>query len=208
KLQIDQLYLSASHNFEGQKTINIVTNGLQARMTGLFNLEGLPKSLSSFLHTYIPNYIRHDATIPLQQKFIFDIQGGDVSPLIRLLNLPIEIDSGFSISGSFDNSNQVLNVDGLIKGFEWNNFNGKEILLAANTNDKGFYTNMQLKKFKYADYDIASSLNFKSIFLNDAGVFNISTSSENTLGDALISGNVVAKNDSLFLNINQSNFFF
>src|SRR5690606_13463311 len=70
KLQIDQLYLSASHNFEGQKTINIVTNGLQARMTGLFNLEGLPKSLSSFLHTYIPNYIRHDATIPLQQKFI------------------------------------------------------------------------------------------------------------------------------------------
>lgn len=208
KLDLNQVYLSAAYNSEQLKTIQIATNGLQAKMTGKFNLAGLPHSLNSFLKSYIPNYITDKEAIPLQQQFSFDIQAGNIEPILKILNAPVVVDSGIHITGEFDNLKQYLFIDGFINGLTYLNFNTKNIVIKSNTNEKGFYTNLQMDDFRYDAYDIASTVNFKSNIFNDQGVFSLTTSSENTLGDATISGSAYASNDSVYLHINKSNFFF
>lgn len=206
-LQLQQFYLNSSVTND-KKNISFVTNGIQAKMNGIFTIADLPQTITNYLSTYIPEYVDKKEIAQSEQNFNFSIATTQSDDLFKILNLPIRIEPHLNITGSFDSQNDAILVNGNIPGINVADWNAKNLVLLAKGDNKGLDINVDMEDFNYSSYELASKLKLTSNIYDNKGSFNIKTESINTLGDANISGKIFSTNDSFFVQINPSNLFF
>src|SRR5690606_3684845 len=128
RLSFDSLYLASSDE-GGIKTLRAISNEFDATVTGDFNLQQLPQTVTLFLNKYYPAYIRQPANIPGPQSFSLDIKTGIVDEYIQLIDDRLSGFNNSHISGSLNTTNNQLTLDADVPrfGFQQYVFNNARI---------------------------------------------------------------------------------
>jgi hypothetical protein len=208
-LRLKQFYLNALNNGQETKSFNFMTNGLDAYLNGNVNISSLLPSFENYMHQFFPDYFKINALNDnFIQNFNFTINARKVDDVFKFINLPVRLSAGTKIVGNFNSVENLLKLDGTIPFISIGNFsfmNGNMQLLGDKMK---LVQQLDVETFSYKDYEIASALKLTSVFGENNAQFSLTTESNNALGNAEISGNIITNHDSLLVHFNPSSILF
>jgi hypothetical protein len=96
-----------------ERTINLYSNLLDARVKGAFKLEELPEGIADLLSKYLPEYTLLKSSSKAAgfiQNFAFDIQIKDIDVLQKLYFPFLDIEKGSHIAGKLDTQREYIQL--------------------------------------------------------------------------------------------------
>lgn len=189
------------------KRIDIESNLLSAKINGQYQLSALPNAMQYYLSNYLPNYISKPKTIASNQNVNFTIETHEVNELLRAFTL---YGSGFDSStfkGSFNTAAQNLNLQMQVPYGKIGAVKIYNSSLIGNGNVQNINIQSNIEKMVVADNLLNTSLNLDATVGNDSILYKIVTKSDEQIGTATISGNIVAENEQLIFAFNPSEFY-
>ena len=206
RLAIDSVYIRSTG--EGaEKQLTVQSNNLEGSIKGNYLLSQLPASIQYYLSRYIPNYIKAPANFVPVQNLEFAIKTRDID---SILAVTIPFVRGFDSStftGSLNTMAQklALNVNvpaGSVGSVHMNNIaiNG-----LGNLNLIGL--NTTIDNVTIGDSLMNGSLSLTSTISKDMVTFTVATTSPDSSSAITLNGQILARKDSLFLNLMPSQFY-
>lgn len=207
-INLNQFYLSATES-QQQKTLNFLTNGIDGRISGNYDLSTMPSALRRYFSKYFPAYLIKDSIASNSlQKFSFQVTTKQTDDFLKFINVDASLGAGTNLLGHFDNEKDELTIQGNIPYLNYQSVNFKNGTINILGNAEGLKQNITLNNFSYDDYEIATLLHLDANIIDNNGVFKLTTESINTLGNAEIAGTIAGRNDSFYINIAPSTALF
>lgn len=206
RVDLDSITLVSSQE-NGDKRLVIESNLVSARIQGRYQLSSLPYSAQYYLAGYLPNYIPAPKKAAPDQALTFDVVTRDVDSLLAVLAPGFYGFDNATLKGSLNTAEQQLRLNvnvpyGSLYGVRMN-----DVVL----NGEGSYRQLALTtnvgNLQAGDSLINISLNADTRLGNDSLWFKIATTSALNYGTAVLNGQAYAHGDSLYLGMQQSEFY-
>lgn len=206
-LDIDSFRLSSHQNASGEKELSMMTNGLQAKLSGDFSLMDLPGSFQLFLSYYIPEYASPPAEVNLNQHFRFQINTEHSDDILSIFSSGLRIGGGTDIRGSMNMDQQQLQIQGNIPFLSYRQHVLQKMELDGYGDKQGFKIRVRSGDITNAGNNVVSSTELRTDLFHDTAKFSIITTSVNNLGNAEINGEAFAFSDSFHVRLLPSSFY-
>lgn len=108
----------ANTPFDDQQLFTVESDILDCTVQGYYNFGTLPHSFNRIVSTYIPSFSTGTNENNQNNNFIFFAHISNSEIISRLLNLPVTIHETSQISGSCDDSNNLVNLQAELKETE------------------------------------------------------------------------------------------
>lgn len=197
RLDVDSVYVLATETEAGLKQMSIQSNAFTAKMEGKYELSTLPLSLQYYVAGYVPNYINTPDKAAPEQDITFEIITHDLDSLFGVLAPSV---SGFNnavVKGKLNTLNQVLELNADIPSGIVNGITFKNTTVVSKGNFKTLTLEADAGRVIFPDTSMNGTIKLNTTLGSDKIAFNITTSSRNAFGDAIIRGQAVAYGDTL-----------
>lgn len=207
RLDLDSVALSSGFAGNGDKFIELNSNGISARVEGQFQLSQLAYSGQYFLSKYLPSYIPAPEKYAPDQDLRFAINTTFVDSLLLVLKPSFRGFDNSSITGSLNTTTQQLSLNANIPYAKLDQIRLSNVVLNGSGNFSGMKLSGDASDIVVGDSVLHLSLNFNTTVAEDSIGFNITTSSPGTYGTATLNGRAVTRGDSIRLEMAPSEFY-
>lgn len=205
-LSFDSLTIR-SEIINGQKSLTLQTNELDANVTGDFKIMELPDAVKVLLARYYPTYIKAPAYfIKSTQNFAFSIKTKNADQYIRLLDPKLRGFDNANINGTFNLQNYDIRLNAAIPDFSYDGkiFTGL-VFSGIGTKDT------LVADIAVDDIIINDSLHLPNSRLriaanNDVSLIKLNTSASKIFGDAELNASVQTLSDGVKIHFYPSSF--
>lgn len=206
RMDLDSINI-ASYFFEGKKELDIESNLLSAKVNGNYLLSEIPNSALFYLSNYLPNYIKSNKRIAADQDVNFNIKTRKVNDLIMAFS---DVLSGFDNSSFVGNLNSQKQSLSLVSAIPYGKV-GDLKFYNSSIEGKGDYSKLNVKtsidKLIVGNNMFNTSLSLDATVAQDEINYTLISKSDEQYGTATVSGNVIAREDSLFMTIAPSELY-
>lgn len=204
-LSFDSLNLSSAY-VDSVKVLHLGSNELSATIRGQFNIQALPASFQNFLSHYYPTYIKPPDSIPVNQRFSFEVNTNYFEPYLALFNKNMSGFNDASVSGSIDTYQNSLNI---VASVPYGKI-GKISFASLGLTGKGTIDTLSLKGV-IGSVQASDSLRFPNTNLSivsshDHSEISVKTSANNRLNDADLLADVYTLRDGVRIQFRPSTF--
>jgi hypothetical protein len=206
KLAIDSVYVNSSGDND-HKLLTIQSNDLTATLKGNYQLSKMPASVQYYLSQYLPNYIKTPDKSAPDQNFEFIVK---TTTIDSILAVTIPIFRGFdssTFSGSLNTTSQKLVLFANVPYCSIGKVHMNNISVTGLGTLNTIGLNASVDNVSIGDSFLNGSLSLTTTIGNDSVAFSIATTSPDTSSAITLNGQVLAKQDSLFFKILQSQFY-
>ena len=188
------------------KTLAVLSNEIEGRLTGQFKILQLPQAFKVFLNRYYPSYFEKPMYTLGDQDFAFNIKTKQVDGYVRLFDKRL---SGFDnsvFSGNLKLAKNEFNLNAEVPEFGYDGKTFVNIKLASTGNLDSLNTVLSV-----SDIGISDSLHFPNSKLiltskNDISNIQLSTSASKTISDAQLNASVQTFKDGVKIHFFPSSF--
>ncbi len=206
KLDLDSVYATATETGT-DKLLTIASNAFTASIQGRYQLSTLHNSFQYYLAGYLPNYINVPVKEAPPQDLSFQLTTHDLDSLFGVLAPTVSGFNNAEITGYLNTTRQQLKLDATIPYGVVNGITLQNAKIESNGDFKTLALNLDIEKATLPDTAIKGSLKLNTTLGNDKLTFDITTTSPNAFGDAIVKGQAFAHGDTLDISINPSEFF-
>ncbi|MBI5858533.1 MAG: hypothetical protein HZB42_12915 [Sphingobacteriales bacterium] len=131
-MPLDSLTIAAWYDDSGAKNLFATSNEFDAKVSGSFKINELPRAFSFLLNKYYPAYIKAPEILPRDQSISFSINTQYADELLHLVDSNL---SGFNFShieGNLDLAKNELNLTAKVPQFKYRQFNFDSVNISAN----------------------------------------------------------------------------
>lgn len=205
RISFDSLTIESSI-ISNRKSITVLSNEFDAMLTGDFIIRELPNSFQTFLNHYYPSYVNPAYKTLSKENFSFVITTRSIDDYLGLLNKDLEGFNNSSVSGRVNFVENLFNVEAEVPGFSYKNIS----FLDIGVKGRGNLDTLTLIS-RIGDVLVNDSLHFPGTEINirsshDVSDVVISTSANQTLNAANISGQLTTLKTGVSILFNQSDF--
>ena len=206
KLDLDSVYLNATGD-STNKTLTIQSNALYAKIKGNYQLSKLPTSFQYYLSNYIPSYVKKPKIIAPDQNLEFTINTTDIDSLLAI-TLPGTrgFDTSY-LSGMLNTNDKTLSLVANIPYGAIGKVRMSNVAISCLGTLNTLSINTTVDNVAIGDSGINGSLGLTATLGNDSLDFTIATTAPDTSSTIVLNGQVLAKQDSLFLTMKPSEFY-
>jgi len=206
KLALDSVYVNSEID-SGYRMLTVESNDIVGTIKGNYQLSKLPASFQYYLSGYMPNYINAPSKYAPQQNLTFNIKTASVDSLLGVIAPTVKGFDNSQVSGSLNTTDQILTLNVSVPYGSIGKFHMSNIAIAGQGNFSSIGVTASVDNLAIADSFLSGSLSVTSTIGNDSVAFNIATTSVDTTNSATLNGQIVARKDSLFLNMRPSQFY-
>ena len=188
------------------KSIVVVSNEFDAALAGEYSIRELPAAFQIFLNRYYPSYIKPSTRKITNENFSFVITTKNIDEYLDLVDKNLKGFNNSNISGRINSKENLFNLDADVPQFGYKNV----IFTNTNLQARGNLDSLVMA-LTVADAFVNDSLHFPGTLINirsanDLSKINISTSANQTLNSANISGSFQTRNNGFSVVFDPSNF--
>ncbi|RYF90528.1 MAG: hypothetical protein EOO03_03525 [Chitinophagaceae bacterium] len=196
RLSFDSLLLR-SYIVDGQKTLSVQSNELEAVLQGKFQIKELPDAFKVFLAKYYPSYIKPPTGAVSAQDFSFHIKTNNIDQYIQLLDKRLKGFNNARLDGSLNLAGYELLVNAFVPEFS---YDGKQFIntnLVGNGNRDTLFADVAVD-----DIILSDSLHFPATRLklaanNNVSLIKLNTSAGKTLNSAELNASIQSLDDGV-----------
>ncbi len=206
KLAVDSILITATGD-SLHKHLSVRSNDLTASINGNYQLSKLPASIQFYLSRYIPNYIKAPANVAPAQNFEFTASTFRID---RMLAVSFPFIRGFdssAFSGSLNTTTNKLTLNASVPNGTIGSFHMNNISVTGLGNLNNLLLSTTIDNVGVGDSFINGSLGLTATIANDSVSFTVATTTPDTSSSITLNGQIVARKDSLFLNLKPSQFY-
>jgi len=206
RLNLDSIYINSTQ-VGNEKSLTVQSNDLTASIKGQYQLTKLPYSAQYYLSRYIPNYIKAPTKDAPEQSLVFNVTTTAIDSLLGVLT---PVFRGFDhsvISGALNTIDKKLTLHAKVPYGSIGNFHLNNVNINGDGNLSGIELNTSIDNVSVGDSSINGSLSITTTLGNDSLNFNIATVTPDGNSSVTLNGQILARHDSLYLNILPSQFF-
>ena len=188
------------------KSIVVESNEFDAALAGEYSIRELPAAFQIFLNRYYPSYIRPSTKKITNENFSFVITTKKIDDYLDLVDKNLKGFNNSNISGRINSKENLFNLDADVPQFSYKN------IIFSNTNlqSRGNMDSL-LMGLTVGDVSVNDSLHFPGTKINirsasDISKINITTSANQTLNSADISGRFQTKSNGFSVVFDPSTF--
>jgi hypothetical protein len=207
RLDLDSVALTSGLTTNGEKFLELNSNGIAARIEGRYQLSQLQYSVQYFLAQYLPSYIPKPSHYAPDQDLRFAITTTAIDSLLLVLKPSIRGFDNSRITGALNTSSQQLSLDVALPYARIGSVRMNNLILNGSGNFSGMKISGDVSDITIGDTLLRLSLNLNSNIAEDSIAFNITTSSPGSYGTATLNGNAVTRGDSIRLTMAPSEFY-
>lgn len=207
-LDVQNLSLSSAISANGSHKIQISTNQAAATIDGHFYPSDLWTSTKLFLSYYLPEYMLPPDHFGRSRYFNFHIQAGDISDLLSLVNPGIQLKGSANISGNVNLESQSLSLNGAISKLSYGNIVAENTAISGIGDFSGLHLNLEAQNIHGDNEMLISDYDLTAHLFRDTAKFQIQTTSPSSLDKAVLNGQAIAHQDSIYLQLTPSMFNF
>ncbi len=207
-ISLSGLDINANVFEDGFRKILLQTNGVYAQAEGKFSITELPNAFYSLLAVYIPEFIAAPQNYNPNQDVHFVLKTESTDDIFRLLNVPLRLSSDIDLEGRYQGTTQQLSVKGSIPWIRYNQLFFDNISLKISGESEGLNSSISVQKFNVDDYLVFEDALLASNVLSNLATFRLSTGASGNINTTVITGNTLAANDSFYVSILESGFYF
>lgn len=188
------------------KSIKVASNEFEAMLIGEFSIKELPNAFQTFLNRYYPNYINPARTRLTDEKFSFVVTTRKIDDYLGLLDPNLKGFNFANLSGRINLKENLFDLDAEVPQFNYKNISFFNVDLKG----RGTLDTLILNG-KVGDVFVNDSLHFPGTEISiqssqDLSKVNITTSANQTLNSANISGQVYTLKNGVRILFNPSTF--
>ena len=190
----------------GEKSLSVVSDEFDGNITGQFNIDSLPGSITVFLNKYYPSYINEPRSKPINQNFKFDITTRNIDPYLKFLKLNINGFDGSHFDGSINLAQNQLQLNATVPYFSVNQFIFNDAKLSGTGTREKLLLTGRAGSTKINDSISLKATDFTIESANDISKVKIITASNQKLNSANINAIVNTYNDGVKIKFDSSYF--
>lgn len=207
RLDIDSVYLKSTDNDDGSRLVLIESNALTAKINGRYQLSKLANSFQYYISGYLPNYISKPSEAAPEQDITFNLITKEIDSLLGIVVPNIKGFSSATIDGSLNTMQQKLSLNAKIPFGVVNNITFRDIQINGTGDFNKLSSNIRSENVVIGDSIVSGALAVDATLANNDLNFKIATTSADKYGDATLVGKVHTNGDSVWLNLQPSEFY-
>jgi hypothetical protein len=205
RIAFDSLSLTAKQ-INNNKSIVAVSNEFDAAIAGNFSIKELPAAFQTFLHHYYPSYINPARKKVTDQNFSFVITTKKVGQYLDVFDKHLKGFNFSNLSGRINTKENAFDIDAEVPQFSYNS----TVFNKVNLKGRGSADSLLLAT-QVGEVFVNDSLHFPSTIINVRSSNNVSkvqitTSANQTLNSANISGTLTTLENGFNVVFDPSNF--
>ncbi|MEO5684916.1 MAG: hypothetical protein ABIQ88_19895 [Chitinophagaceae bacterium] len=188
------------------KSIVVESNEFDAALAGEYSIRELPAAFQVFLNRYYPSYIKPSTKKITNENFSFVITTKKIDDYLDLVDKNLKGFNNSNISGRINSKENLFNLDADVPQFSYKNiiFSNTNVQGRGNMDSLGIALNV-------GDVSVNDSLHFPGTKINirsanDISKINITTSANQTLNSADISGKFQTRSNGFSVIFDPSTF--
>lgn len=206
RLNLDSIYINSTQA-GSSKTLTVQSNDVTASITGQYQLSELPYSVQYYFSKYIPNYIKVPVKNAPEQNLVFNVTTTGIDSLLGVLTPFFRGFDNSVVSGSLNTRDQKLTLHAKVPNGTIGNFHLNNVNINGDGNLSLIEVNTSVDNVSIGDSSINGSLGITATLGNDSLNFNIATVTPDANSSVTLNGQILARHDSLFMNLLPSQFF-
>jgi hypothetical protein len=205
RISFDSLSIE-SKKTGNNKSIVVVSNEFDAAIAGEFSIKDLPDAFQTYLNRYYPSYINPSKKKLGNENFSFVITTKKVDEYLDIFNKDIKGFNNTNLSGRINTKENLFDLDTEVPQFSYKN----TVFYNVNLKGRGNLDSLLLSG-NIGDVFVNDSLHFPGTKINiqsanDVSKVLISTSANQTLNSANISGTLTTMQNGFSVVFNPSTF--
>ncbi len=188
------------------KVLDLKSSLADARVVGRYSISGIDRTIRSFLHYYMPTFIKR-ASLPPNEIYNFDLVVKNANDIINIYNQSLSIDSGTVLKGDINTNAQVLNIELRSSGLEYDDIKFSSLGVVSKGTRDLFTSEILAGELAYQNNRVLQDARLNLAMSSDTARIQLFTKpTDDFLGESLIDVKVQAFADKLSLKINPSTF--
>ena len=206
KLSFDFLNVN-SEIINGQKSLTVNTNELEANVTGKFKILELPDAVTLLLSKYYPVYIKAPKrSITSLQDFDFSVKTNNVESYIKLLDKRLAGFNNSNIKGHFNLQNYDLDLAATVPDFSYDGKTFNNIVLTGIGNRDSLVADVAVDNIRITDSFQFPKSHIRIAASDDVSVIKLNTTASKILGNAELNASIQTMSDGVKINFFPSSF--
>lgn len=205
-INVPQIRLNSFYTAENKKVLDLKSTIADARIEGQYTLTGIDKTIRSFLHYYLPTFIKEER-LPENETYDFDVLVKNANKIIQIYEPKLLIDSGTVVQGNINTAAQNLNMTAVIPNVTYDGFRLGEVGIVS-TGTRQLFTSEILAGSVWANNSqIVSNAKLNLGMSSDTAHVKLVTNPlDDFLGEAILDFKAQAFSDRVLVNLNPSSF--
>jgi TamB, inner membrane protein subunit of TAM complex len=200
RFSLDSIYIHSSGDSES-RYLKIVSNDVNATLSGTFFLSQLPATFQWYFSKYVPNYVKPPDALPNFHDFEFTVKTKNIDKFLQVAFNGVKGFNHASLTGKIDMPKKKLEMnlkvpDGTL---------GNVRFLGVNFTGRGDLDSLgcvfNASTVSIGDSAINATLQLTAMLQHDSLHFNIASSTPDTGVELVLDGGVVASHDSLYFSL-------
>ena len=206
QLSFDSLSI-ISQIIDGKKSLSLISNEIDANVTGNFKIMELPDAVKVLLARYYPTYIKAPSyIIKSTQDFTFYVKTNNVDQYVKLLNKKMGGFNNANISGSFNFQNYELSLNATIPQFTYDQKEFRNTVLVGKGTRDTLINDIAVEDIIVNDSLHLPNSKLRIATSNDLSFIKLNTSASKIFGDAELNASVQTLNDGVKIHFFPSSF--
>jgi hypothetical protein len=204
-LPFDYLTVTSTKTANGKELI-VNSNEFEGFVKGRFTYNNIVTAFTTFLYQYYPSIFKQPSKIDSNQNFEFEVTTKNVEDYTKLLKQDITGLNDAHIKGSVNTLANVLEFHANVPYFGFGNYRVTKLILDGNGTIDSLAIVGNAERLSFKD-----SLDFYNTAIqthtqNGQSFFTIASTSDNTLNEVNINGNIVLLGDNVQITFEPSDF--
>ncbi|HSC38462.1 MAG TPA: hypothetical protein VLD19_11335, partial [Chitinophagaceae bacterium] len=205
RISFDSLSIE-SKQIGNSKSIVVVSNEFDAALVGEYSIKELPAAFQTFLHRYYPSYIKASPKKLSNENFSFVVTTKKVDEYLSLFDKNLSGFNNTNLSGRINTRENLFDLDADVPQFNYRDI----AFYNVNLQGRGTYDSLALAT-NIGEVFVNDSLHFPATKINihagnDVSKITVTTSANQTLNSASISGTLHTMQNGFSVVFNPSTF--
>ena len=206
QLSFDSLTVN-SQIIDGKKSLSLISNEIDANVTGDFKIMELPDAVKVLLARYYPTYIKAPSYIVKStQNFTFFVKTNNVDQYVKLIDKKMGGFNNANISGSFNLQNYDLALNATIPQFIYDKKEFRNTILTGKGTRDTLINDIAIEDIIVNDSLHLPNSKLRIATSNDLSFIKLNTSASKIFGDAELNASVQSLSDGIKIHFFPSSF--
>jgi hypothetical protein len=201
-----QILFKAKQDEQG-KDLRLITDQLEAGISGSYKIKDLPDAFLAFLNNYYPSYIPKPNRQIEQQQFVFDLKTKNIEELIKILDPKMKGGNNATVMGSLNLEANRFLLNAKVPYFAYEEKSIQDLDLRSYGNRDTLKANLQVGAFQINEsvQFPATALTFSSN--NDLTDIQLKSAEGNLANQIDLNVKLKTYQDGALIHFNPSSFY-
>lgn len=116
---LDSIVISAT-NTNDERVLNVKSDFLTGEIKGNYQYSTIPQSILRIMEHYLPSLLKEHVNYTPNNKFEVSAKLIDATPLVHMLNIPLELQEEITVEGKFNDVDNIIQLDVAAGEFTYN----------------------------------------------------------------------------------------